>query len=236
MESITTEQPRRAATALHPGKRVFVVDDHPVMRTGLAALLESDAELVPCGEAADPESAFERIRQQRPDLVLLDLSLGTVTAGLDLIRRLHAEMPDLQILVISMHEEQIYADRVLRAGARGFIGKHESPEALLDAIHTVLRGELALSPDLSRSLVERAVGRADRPRVDDVAQLSDRELEIFSLIGEGVGTREIARRLGVSPKTVETHRERIKVKLGIGSATELVARAVRFRLETRGAG
>src|SRR5690606_34323425 len=112
MESITTEQPRRAATALHPGKRVFVVDDHPVMRTGLAALLESDAELVPCGEAADPESAFERIRQQRPDLVLLDLSLGTVTAGLDLIRRLHAEMPDLQILVISMHEEQIYADRV----------------------------------------------------------------------------------------------------------------------------
>jgi DNA-binding NarL/FixJ family response regulator len=215
-----------------PRRRVLVIDDHPVVRRGLRELIAGEPDLEMAGEASSRAEALQWLRSERPDLVLLDLSLGSVVEGLELVKELHSARPGLPILVTSMHDEEIYAERVLRTGARGFVGKHESPEVFLERIRTVLGGGIAVSKDLSLSLVRRAV---HQERHDDsrAMRLSDRELEIFALIGEGVGTREIAQRLGVSPKTVETHRERIKAKLGVTTASELVARAVRFLLESK---
>lgn len=213
--------------------RLVIVDDHPIVQRGLRELVAGEPDLELAGEAASREEALRRIAATEPDLVLVDLSLGSLVEGLELVKELHAQRPALPVLVMSVHDERIYAERVLRAGARGFVGKHETTEVFLERIRAALRGGIAVSRDISQALVRRAVGHQERREEPNPSHLSDRELEIFVLLGDGVGTREIARRLGVSPKTIETHRERIKVKLGVSNATELVARAVRFRLESR---
>jgi DNA-binding NarL/FixJ family response regulator len=210
--------------------RIFVVEDHPIVRRGLADLIAGEKDLRFCGEAADSAGALAAIPAALPDLVIVDLSLRSVVEGLELIARLHRDHPRIKILVASMHEEEVYAERTLRAGAHGYVGKHESAEHLLGSIRTVLGGGLAVSPEISERVLRRAVGHGAR-EIATEPRLSDREFEVFAMIGLGLGTREIAGALGVSRKTIETHRERIKQKLGISSATELVARAVRFRLE-----
>jgi DNA-binding NarL/FixJ family response regulator len=214
--------------------RVLIIDDHPLMRRGLRELLAAGTEFEVAGEAGGRSEALLRAGSCFPDLALLDLSLESISEGIELLKELHEAHPSLPVLVISMHDERIYAERVLRAGARGFVGKHEPPEVFLERMRTVLRGGLAVSMDVASSLASQAAsarGHARR-RSRGAPDLSDRELEIFSLIGEGVSVREIAQRLGVSPKTIETHRERIKVKLELSSSNELIARAVRFLLES----
>ena len=212
-------------------RRVFLVDDHPIVRRGLVDLIENEADLAVAGEAGSAEEAIERIPAAAPDLVLLDLSLGSVLQGMEVIEKLRGTVP---VLVSSMHDEAIYAERALRAGASGYVGKHESPETLLAAIRKVLAGDVAVSAELTHRLLKTTVrGPADGP---DTARLSRREFEIFVMIGSGLGTREIAERLRVSAKTVETHRARIKHKLALTSGTDLLVAAVRFRLEDGGEG
>lgn len=209
--------------------RIFIVDDHPIVRRGLVDLIDAEPDLSCCGEAGDAPSALDLVPAARADLVVLDLSLGSVFQGFDLIGRLCADAPAVRILVSSMHDESIYAERALRAGASGYVGKHESPEVLLGAIRKVLAGAMAVSADVSHRLLQRSVGHESA--AEGAAGLSQREFEVFLLIGRGLSTREIGEALHVSPKTVETHRDRIKQKLGLETATELVVSAVRFRLE-----
>jgi len=213
--------------------RIAVVDDHPIVCRGLRELIAGEPDLELAGEASKRPEAVRWLGALQPDLVLVDLSLGALAEGLALVKELHAARPGLAILVMSDDDARSCAERVLRAGARGFVGKHEATDVFLERIRTALRGGIAVSQDLSQALVQRAVAPSTRRNGADPLQLSDRELEVFTLIGEGVGTREIAHRLGVSPKTIETYRERIKDKLGLATASELVARAVRFLLESK---
>lgn len=208
-----------------PRRRVFVVDDHAMLRHGLRKLFEDTHDLVVCGEASGAAEALQGVRQSEPDLVLLDLSLSS-GSGLDLVKDLRSRHPELPILVISMHEESIYAERVLRAGARGFVGKHEGAETLLAAIRRVLSGTVHVSP----STVERLVGQLNPPPGPrpSVGRLSDRELVVFELIGRGKATRQIAQELHVSAKTVDAHRAHIKAKLGLKSGAELVQHAIEW--------
>ena len=199
--------------------RVLVVDDHPVIRHGLHRLLEGEAGFVVAGEAADAGEALVLLRKGGVDLVLLDLSLKGVS-GLELIKQALAEHPDLPILVLSMHHERFYAERVLRAGARGYIMKEEAPEVLLGALRRVASGELYLSAAFSTGLVRQAVeGKAGAGQGPD--QLSDREVEVLRLIGQGRRTRDIAADLSLSVKTIESYRSNIKRKVGLGNAAEL---------------
>jgi DNA-binding NarL/FixJ family response regulator len=234
METHPFPAPRNTQRRRGTRSRVFIVDDHPIVRRGLVDLIEGEPDLDYCGEAADAESAVELVRAAQADVVVLDLSLGSVFQGLDLIAKLVRGAPGARILVSSMHDEGVYAERVLRAGASGYVGKHESPDALLAAIRKVLAGGIAVSGPIASQLMKRSVGKAARP--EGVAQLSQREFEVFLAIGRGLSTKEIAAELRLSPKTIETHRERIKQKLGVASGTELVVNAVRFRLEDEGEG
>jgi DNA-binding NarL/FixJ family response regulator len=212
-------------------RRVFIVDDHPIVRRGLVDLVEAEPDLEPCGEAGDAETAIAAIPAERPDLVLLDLSLGSVFRGFEVIERLHELVPEVRVLVSSMHDEADYGERALRSGASGYVGKHESPESLLAAMRKVLEGGLAVSGSLANRMLSASIGKR---HLEGTARLSQREFEVFLLIGSGLGTREIAEQLKVSAKTVETHRARIKDKLGVTSGTELLVAAIRFRLEKSG--
>jgi DNA-binding NarL/FixJ family response regulator len=227
MSQMPVSSPMRA-----PKRRVFIVDDHPIVRRGLVDLVEAETDLEPCGEAGDAAEALAAIPELQPDLVLLDLSLGTVFQGFDLIDSLREVAPSVRILVTSMHDEGVYAERALRSGASGYVGKHESPDVLLAAIRKVLGGAVAVSGALANRLLKAAVG--GRREAEGTSRLSQREFEVFLLIGRGLGTREIAEQLHVSAKTVETHRARIKEKLGVASGTELLVNAIRFRLEKSG--
>jgi len=202
-------------------RRVFLVEDHPVMREGYAALFARSPGLAVCGEAADATEALVRIREVEPDLALIDLALPG-TSGLELIRQLRAFQPDLRVLVVSAHSETLYAERALRAGAQGYVMKDEAPATIVDAARAVLDGDRYLSP----AMRSRGVALDDANNEDDpVRQLSNRELEVFRHLGRGRSTREIADALYLSPKTVETYRANIKSKLGIRTAPELIQRA-----------
>ena len=212
-----------------PPARVLIVDDHPIVRHGLARLINDEPGLTVCGSAATRAEAQEALRHERPDLVIIDLSLGD-DSGLDLLKAIRLEHPDLPVLVLSMHDEAYYADRALRAGAMGFIMKQEPAERMIAAVHQVLSGRVYLSEKLAGSMLTRLVGRTGtvaRP----VDHLTDRELQILELIGRGLATRQIADRLHLSVKTVENHREHIKAKLHLKTSAELVRYAVRRDLE-----
>lgn len=208
--------------------RVVVVDDHPIVLRGLVGVISGESDLTLCGQAADATTALAIVETERPDMVIVDLSLGSIAQGMVLLERLRALDPNLRILVSSMHDENVYAERALRAGAQGYVGKHEPPEVLLRAIRRVRAGEVAVSPAVAQQFVKRAM---HPDPLDKIPRLSVREFEVFSMIGDGKGTREIAAALRISTKTVETHRDRIKQKLGITGGTELTVRAVRARLE-----
>ena len=208
-------------------KQLLIVDDHPMMRTGLGQLIDNEPDLVVAAEADNARQAQEAVTKQKFDLILLDISLPDKN-GLELIKDLKALKPDLAILVVSMHDESLYAERVLRAGARGYIMKQEGGQKLLQAIRHVLAGQVFVSEKMSARILENFSGGPGQPSGSPVRRLSDREFEVFQMIGQGVATGEIATRLHLSVKTVEVHRANIKQKLKLATATELVRYAVRW--------
>ncbi|MBM3852988.1 MAG: response regulator transcription factor [Verrucomicrobia bacterium] len=215
-------------------RRVLLVDDHPFMRAGLRQLIDRQPDLVVCGEAGNPTEAFAQLRQTRPELVLTDLSMPG-RSGFEFIKDLRAAHPDSVLLVVSMHDEAVYAERVLRAGARGYIMKEAGGENLLAAIRQVLRGEAYVSPRMSARILDAITTRRPRGSQSPIEQLTDREFEIFQLIGHGRSTRDIAAQLHLSPKTVDVHRSNIKGKLALKDSTALIRHAVRW-VETQQVG
>ncbi len=209
--------------------RVLLVDDHPLVRRGLAEVIAREPDLETCGEAADVLEALREVERTNPDVVVIDLTLKT-GHGIELIEKLKGRDPRIKTLVSSMHDEMLFAERVLRAGAMGYITKQEPPETLIRAIRQVLRGEVYLSPRMTSRLLHRVA--AGKPAQEDPVQgLSNRELQVYEMIGQGLTIQQIATRLHLSPKTVETHREKIKQKLNLKSSTELNRRAVQWVLE-----
>ena len=213
-------------------KQLLIVDDHPMMRTGLGQLIDNEPDLVVAAEADNARQAQEAVIKQKFDLVLLDISLPDKN-GLELIKDLKALKPDLAILVVSMHDETLYAERVLRAGARGYIMKQEGGKKFLQAMRRVLEGGIYVSEKMSSRILEIFSGHQTGSSSSPVARLSDREVVVFQLIARGSDTAAIARQLHVSVKTVEAHRVHIKEKLQVKTANELVRYAVRW-IETEG--
>ena len=215
-------------------KRILIVDDHPMMRQGLSQLIGAEPDLTICGEAESAESALNAVGKWKPDLVLADISLPGKN-GLELIKDFQAVQPGLPVLVISMHDESLYAERVLRAGGRGYIMKQEGGKKLMLALRQVLAGKIYVSEKISADILENFSGRRTGADGSPVEQLTDREFEVFQHIGQGRGTRVIAEKLHLSVKTVEVHRANIKAKLKLKSAPELIRFAVRWS-ESSGAG
>jgi DNA-binding NarL/FixJ family response regulator len=207
-------------------KKVFLVDDHPIMRQGLAQLINHEPDLQVVGDADDAQSALEGIIALKPDLAIIDISLPGKN-GLDLIKEIRSHMKNVALLVHSMHDESLYVERVLRAGAQGYIMKQEGARRVIDAVRKVLSGEIYVSQAMSGKILEIFSGRRSTTQ-DPVEELSDRQFEIFQMIGHGKGTRTIAEDLGVSVKTVDAHRANIKEKLHLKSGNELVRYAVRW--------
>lgn len=209
--------------------RILILEDHAIMRRGYRALINGEMDLEVYGEAETAAEALEMISQTPPDLVIVDISLEGIN-GIEFIKRIHTQNPDIAMLVVSMHDESVYAERALRAGASGYLMKSEAEGRLIPAIRRVLDGRYAVSARIENQIMQQFSGRTQEKKVaethDVLAQLSDRELEVFELHGRGLGTREMAEALGISPKTIATHRGRIKTKLAIDSTPELVRRAV----------
>jgi DNA-binding NarL/FixJ family response regulator len=215
-------------------KRILIVDDHPMMRQGLAQLIGLESDLSVCGEAENAGSALNAVSSLKPDLVLADISLPGKN-GLELIKDFQAIQPGLPVLVISMHDESLYAERVLRAGGRGYIMKQEGGKKLMQAVRQVLEGKVYVSEKISAGILENLTGHRPGMEGSAVERLTDRELEIFQLIGQGKSTRDIAETLHLSVKTVDVHRANIKTKLKLNSASDLIRYAVRWA-ESQGAG
>jgi DNA-binding NarL/FixJ family response regulator len=216
-----------------PKCKVFLVDDHPIVRQGLALFIEREPDLMVCGEAEDATSALQAIREAAPDFVILDISLNGPD-GLELLKTLRVRYPNLPALILSMHDESVYAERALRAGANGYIMKQEAADKVITAIRHILGGDVYLSDRLTKQMLQQFVNGSISPR-DPLAKLSDRELEVFRLIGAGHGTRQIADELHVSTKTVESYQAHIKEKLALRNARELVQYAVEWSLNAKGA-
>jgi DNA-binding NarL/FixJ family response regulator len=214
-------------------KRIVIVDDHPLFRKGLEQLINSNDGLAVCGEAGNAAEAMDVIRRIAPDLVIVDVSLPGAN-GIELIKNIRAEFSKLPILVLSMHDESLYALRSLRAGAQGYVMKQEALANVLTAIHQVFDGRPYLSPAMSAKLIVSYAEAPGNGKGGSTDMLSDRELEILELIGKGREVREIAKELHLSPKTVETHRAHIKEKLNLGNARQVTRFAVQW-LDTRGA-
>lgn len=207
-------------------KSILIVDDHAVLREGLAAQIHREADLVVCGEATSAREAVAAVEKLGPDLVLADITLPG-RSGLELIRDLRAVRPGLPVLVLSMHDESLFAERVLRAGGRGFVSKQQGGQVLVAAIRRVLSGQIYVSDDVSTRLLDGLSGKKETPKsLSPVELLTDRELEVFTLIGKAKETKEISRRLGMSAKTVEAHRASIKRKLRLNTGPELTRHAV----------
>jgi DNA-binding NarL/FixJ family response regulator len=203
-----------------PRKRILVVDDHPIVRLGIRQMLAAERDLEVCGEAESAAAAMQLATSAHPDLAIVDLSL-TEGTGLDLIRSLRESTPTLPVLVLSMHDEALFAERVLRAGARGYIMKREAITGLVGAIRQVISGRIYVSEGMSQSVLER-LGHDRTGQDSPLASLTDRELEVFDLVGRGLNTAAIAEQIGVSIKTIETYRSNIKTKLNLKDATDLI--------------
>ena len=214
---------RKAATR----KRVLIVDDHPVLRRGVVEMLAQEPDLTVCGEASDVHEALQAVEELKPDLVLVDITLKN-SNGLELLKDLRTRWPNLPALVLSMHDETLYAERALRAGARGYVAKGEPPARVMQAVRQVLNGEVYVSERLASKLLYRLVNGQPGSGRFSVEALSDREFEVFRFIGEGRSTRDIAERLHLSVKTIESHRENIKRKLKLKNASELLQHAIQW--------
>jgi DNA-binding NarL/FixJ family response regulator len=212
--------------------KILIVDDHSLVREGLRALLSSQPDFEVCGEATGIAEARRLIASTEPSVVIVDLSLPDGN-GIELVKELKARGDEIKVLVLSMHDESLFAERALRAGARGYLGKHEASRTVIEAVRTVLAGKLYFSARLTEQMMHRAFGVSTGLERSPLELLSDREIEVFELIGQGLTVRQIAARLELSPKTVETHREHIKEKLAVKNTTELVRHAVQWALERR---
>jgi DNA-binding NarL/FixJ family response regulator len=215
---------------IQPGQeraKVFLVDDHPLVREWLSQLIQREDDLAVCGEAEDTQEALQKIEETKPDIVVADISLKN-THGLELVKDLQARLPALPVLVLSMHDESLYAERVLRAGAKGYITKQEATKKILQAVRQVLSGQIYISEKMASRMVHKMVlGRADSQK-SPIERLTDRELEVFQLIGRGQGTRRIATDLHLGVKTVESYRARIKDKLKLEDGTQLLQQAIQW--------
>jgi len=221
---MTTRNSPSAETAA-TRHRVLIVDDHPVFRHGIVALINGESDLEVCGDASDSRSALDAMRRLEPDVALVDISLPG-TNGIELVKLMKAERPKLPILMLSMHDESLYALRALRAGALGYVMKAEALSQVLSGLRKVLKGEIYVSPKFSEQLIFKAVQSIDGGMGSPVDKLSDRELEVLELIGQGFSTRDIAEKLHLSVKTIETHRAHIKEKLDFKDASEMVRFAI----------
>ena len=204
--------------------KIFLVEDHPIFRKGLAQLINNEEDMTVCGEAEDTISAMKAIKKSKPDLIIVDISLKD-RSGIDLIKDTRDEFTNMPIIVLSMHDEKIYAERTLRAGAKGYIMKQEAPETIIKAIHHVLNGNIFVSDEIATRIFSMMADGKSNLENSPIDRLSDRELEVFELIGQGFGTRQIARKLYISIKTVENHRIHIKEKLSLKTAIELIQKA-----------
>ena len=213
-------------------KAVLVVDDHPLMRQGLALLINQQQDMHVCGEAEEAHAAMQAIAERRPDIVILDISLNGPD-GLEVLKNIRASDPDLPVLILSMHDEAIYAERALRARANGYIMKQEATEKVLVAVRRILNGDLYLSDRVSNKMLHQYIGGAPSMIQSRISSLSDRELEVFRMIGEGYGTREIAEELHLSIKTVETYQAHIKEKLFLHSVRELIQHAIQWKIDEK---
>jgi DNA-binding NarL/FixJ family response regulator len=227
--------PPPKATATIPPKKILLVDDHPLMRRGQADLLGREPDFTVCGEVGTAHEAMAAIAKLAPDLVLTDMALPD-KHGLELIKDIQALHPGLPVLAMSMQEESLYAARVLRAGGRGYVMKAEGPERLATAIREVFSGRVALSPRMAAKVLESMVGPVGKTGAGPEARLSDRELEVLRLFGEGWSTEEIGDRLHLSPKTVDVHRAHIKEKLELKTTPEFQRYAIRWVVAQGGPG
>lgn len=214
--------------------RIYIVDDHALIRRGLTTLIQAEADMEVCGEAEDAATGLREIIKLQPDLVIADISLRG-NSGLELIKNVKAFNPKIEVMVLSMHHESIYALRVLKAGARAYVMKQDVVQKVIEAIRRIRSGQLYVSDDVASQMLNRLVSGDTSDNASPVAMLSDRELEIVNLIGTGLLTREIAGRLHVSVKTIETHRAHIKEKLHLRNGTQLVQFCVRW-VEENNAG
>src|ERR1700687_3519026 len=210
-------------------KRILVVDDHPIIRQGLALMLNREADLVVCGEAEDATGAMLVMVSARPDVLIVDISLNGPD-GLDLLKNIRTTHPALPVLILSMHDESIYAERALRAGANGYIMKQEATERVLVAVRQILAKNVYVSDRIANRMLQHYIKGSVSERKSPIAELSDRELEVFRLIGEGHGTRMIADELHLSVKTVESYQAHIKEKLSLKNGRELVQRAIQWNI------
>jgi DNA-binding NarL/FixJ family response regulator len=205
--------------------KILIVDDHPIIRQGLVQFISERLDLTVCAEASHALEAMEILKTIKPDIVIVDISLKEIN-GIELIKRIKVEIPSLPTLVFSMHEELLYAERVIHAGARGYVMKQADIQTLITAIYSVINGEIYLSEPMKATLMNKLFNEKSNLNVPFTDKLSDREFEIFQLFGNGLTTKEIANTLNLSPNTINTHREHIKKKLNIKSTNELMLQAV----------
>ncbi len=210
--------------------RILIVDDHPMVRDGLASRIANEPDLSVCGEADDIEEALRLVAELNPDLVMIDISLKT-GHGIDLVKQIRECHPKMKMLVNSMYDETVYAERSLQAGALGYLNKQTARETVIDAIRTVLAGKTYLSPEMTDRIVKSRVGGMIQPGKSPVESLSNRELEVFQLIGQGQSTGAIANQLHLSVHTIDTYREKLKIKLNLANSAELNRFAVQWVLE-----
>jgi DNA-binding NarL/FixJ family response regulator len=227
-----------AGSMTHPAavykSKVFVIDDHPIVRQGLALLINQQPDLVVCGEAEEANSALEGITICQPDILIVDISLNGPD-GLELLKAIRVRDLSLPVLILSMHDESIYAERALRAGANGYIMKQEATEIVLVALRRILNREMYVSERVASKMLRRYISGSEGVSRSPVSELTDRELEVFRLIGEGHGTRKIAEELHLSVKTVESYQAHIKDKLSLRNARELVQHAIQWAISEKAA-
>jgi DNA-binding NarL/FixJ family response regulator len=231
---IAAEQPELCYIVIvsRPEKsRIFLVDDHAMFRDGLRQLIDREPDLTVCGDAAEAESAIRDIRKLKPDLIVVDITLGG-TSGIDLIKAIKNETEDYPVLVVSMHDESLYAERALRAGAMGYVMKQEPAKTVKTAIRKVLGGDMHLSEKMASSVISKFMRGTDEVPPSPLERLSDRELEVFQMLGMGKGVREIAEEMNVTIPTVNSFRNRIKEKLQLKSSTEVMLHAIHWSRES----
>lgn len=221
---------QRAGTTSKQTTRVLIVDDHPIVREGLASLLSRQPDFKICGEAEDVRSALRLVEETKPHVVTIDISLKS-GSGLELIRRIADVDRSIRMVACSLFDETLYAERALHAGALGYVNKHEATRTIVKAIRQVLSGKVYLSDRMSERLAQRLIGRRDKVELPVVDVLSDRELQVFQMIGKGLTTPEIAAKLHLGVKTIETHRRRMKEKLNLKNTAELARDAAQWVLE-----
>ena len=219
---------KRSMAAKKSPTRILIVDDHPLLRQGISQLINHEKDMMVCGEAENAHQALDALATTKCDVAIIDISLGG-SSGIELLKNIKIRYPKLLVLILSMHDESVYAQRALRAGAAGYIMKQEATEKVLVAVRKILSGEVYLSEKLGARMLNQLVGgRNTTLNGSPIEELSDRELEVFGLIGQGHGTRPIAERLHLSVKTIESHRAHIKEKLNLKNATELVHHAIQW--------